>query len=149
MSDWFDSLSAENLQDEAPSLHLCPDDIEEAASYMYREGKHQAFASGLDKDEMIKRSMEEVESRLPKKYWEAVKVEMHILLCTSDKKYDDLRKQLTIESKNGTNAIVIGIAAAFGSVLGVEATAIVGFCAAVLYGAIKIGKEAFCALQDA
>jgi len=75
------------------------------------------------------------------KYWEPIKNEFVILLCTNDKKYDDLRKQLkTIKTPALTT-----ISAAIGAKIGVESAVIINFCAICVYFAVKIHKEAFCA----
>ena len=70
-------------------------------------------------------------------------------MCTDDKKYSKLRGQLSVESTKGTNAIVALISASIGSLLGVQATLLAGFCAVAMYAIVKIGKEAYCSACSA
>jgi len=75
------------------------------------------------------------------RYWEPVKNEFVLLLCTDDKKYDELRENI----KNYKTPVLTTVSAAIGAKLGVESAVIMNFCATCLYFAIKIHKEAFCA----
>ena len=75
------------------------------------------------------------------KYWEQLKQEFKKLLCTSDKKYSSLRKDLS----EGTKTIVSSIAAVMATQFGVVAGVLMPFCALLLIAALKLGKEAFCA----
>ena len=143
--DWIEKIDNSELQYLAPSLFVFSDDIETAASLLYREGKASPLASSEDRAKAIERIKNELESRPPKKYWEAVKNEVRILICTDDQKYLKLREQLTLESEKGTKSIVAILSAFIGSVLGVEATLLTGFCAVSLYAISKVGKEAYCA----
>ena len=147
--DWIKKIDKSELQYIAPSLFVFSDDVETAASLLYREGMASPLASSEDKEKAIERIKNELESRPPKKYWEAVKSEIRILICTDDEKYSKLRKQLTLEGEKGTKSIVAIISAFIGSVLGVEATMLTGFCAVSLYAISKIGKEAYCATEYA
>jgi hypothetical protein len=52
-----------------------------------------------------------------------------------------------LEGEKGTKSIVAIISAFIGSVLGVEATLLTGFCAVSLYAILKVGKEAYCAVE--
>ncbi len=143
--DWIEKIDNSELQYLAPSLFVFSDDIETAASLLYREGMASPLASSEDRAKAIERIKNELESRPPKKYWEAVKNEVRILICTDDQKYLKLREQLTLESEKGTKSIVAILSAFIGSVLGVEATLLTGFCAVSLYAISKVGKEAYCA----
>ena len=143
--DWIEKIDNSELQYLAPSLFVFSDDIETAASLLYREGMASPLASSEDRAKAIERIKNELESRPPKKYWEAVKNEVRILICTDDQKYLKLREQLTLESEKVTKSIVAILSAFIGSVLGVEATLLTGFCAVSLYAISKVGKEAYCA----
>ncbi len=103
---------------------------------MYHGGRFQPQASakpGIPDDK-----------RPDKKYWDYVKSEMHLFLCTDDKKYKALWKQITDLQKKSTTAIVGLIATFLGATVGAPATLLSGFVAVCLYAAIKIGKEAYC-----
>jgi hypothetical protein len=77
--------------------------------------------------------------------WQRVKREMHLLLCTTDKKYAALRKQISKEGSSTHTAIVSAIAAAVGAQLGVISGLLVPLVALILVGILKVGKEAYCA----
>lgn len=80
-------------------------------------------------------------------YWELVKREFHVFLCTRNKKYAKLRSQLTKASHPTQTAVVATIAAAVAASLGVVAGAIVPLVALCLLALLRVGKEAFCAGQ--
>lgn len=85
------------------------------------------------------------EDRRPdKSYWQAVKKEMHLFLCTSDKRYTELWKRIDALENKGTTALVGVIATFLGASIGAPATLLAGFVAVCLYGAAKLGKEAYC-----
>lgn len=148
MNNWMSALSQDELKYLAPSLFIFEDDPEEAATYMYREGNHRPMASAGDKEELIKQSEKELKSRPPKKYWEQVKKEVLLLICTDDPKYREIRKKLNAQSDKGTGVLVTTVSAAFGSALGVEAGIISGFCALALHSVLKIGIESYCACNS-
>jgi len=147
--EWLKQIDEAELQYMAPSLFVFTEDLETAASLMYKEGMASPMASYEAKAKAIGRAQKELESRPPKKYWEAVKVEFRILICTEDEKYSNLRKKLALEYQKGTKSAVALISALIGSILGVKATLLVGFCAVVLYGVLKVGKEAYCSTTNA
>lgn len=149
--DWIEQIDPMELIVEAPQIQLLDFDdnytIDDAAALMVK-GAPQFFASlkSKEKDKLIKgyykRSQEELP---PKEWWPKVKDEFHIFFCTDDKKYDDLKIKLK-ESSGVTSTTVLSIiAAAIADSLGFEAGALVGLVAVCLYGAIRIGKEAYCA----
>jgi hypothetical protein len=81
-------------------------------------------------------------------YWERLKCEFKILLCTNDKKYAHLRKELGVAAKKSQTAIVSMIAAAMASAFGVVAGVLVPFCALCLVAVAKLGREAFCTVNQ-
>ena len=74
------------------------------------------------------------------KYWVPIKNEFVILLCTEDKKYDELRENI----RSYKTPVLTTVSAAIGAKLGVESAVIINFCAICIYFAVKIHKEAFC-----
>ena len=109
---------------------------EEVSNFMYFGGRFPPQAS---------RWLPPSEDRRPdRKYWEFVKAEMQVFLCTDDKKYKALWKQITDLQKKSTTAIVGVVATFLGASVGATATLLTGFVAVCLYAAIKIGKEAYC-----
>lgn len=111
---------------------------EDVANFMYRGGR-------LPPQMSIGRMPSE-DRRPEKKYWDYVKTEMRLFLCTDDKKYKNLWKQIDDMQKRSTTTIVGVIAAFLGSSLGAPATILAGFVAVCLYAALKVGKEAYCSL---
>lgn len=149
--DWIDKIEPLDLITEAPQIQILDFDdsysIDDAAALMV-QGAPQFFASlkTKEKEELIKgrykRSYEELP---PKEWWLKVKREFHVFLCTDDNKYADLRKKLKDSGNVTSTTVLSAIAAAISSSLGFELGSIVGLVAVCIYGAIKIGKEAYCA----
>jgi hypothetical protein len=79
------------------------------------------------------------------RYWDQLKQEFKKLLCTSDKKYASLRKEVSTASNKAYTTIVSSIAAVMASQFGVVPGVLMPFCALILIAILKLGKEAFCA----
>ena len=133
-------IDARELTYEAPPLFAWEMGIastdEEVANLMYRGGRFLP--------QMSTRRTPPEDTRPEKTYWDYVKNEMRLFLCTDDKKYKALWKQIDAMQKKSTTAIVGVIAAFLGSSLGAPATILAGFVAVCLYAALKVGKEAYC-----
>jgi hypothetical protein len=67
-------------------------------------------------------------------------------LCTNDKRYKELWSRINAVEKRGTTAVVLVISGYLGEQFGLQASVLAGFVAVVLYGVLKIGKEAYCRL---
>jgi hypothetical protein len=80
-------------------------------------------------------------------YWEKLKHEFKVLVCTADKRYADLRKKLATSADKTQTAIVSAIAAAIAAQFGVVAGLLVPFVALCLIVLARTGKEAFCSTQ--
>jgi hypothetical protein len=78
------------------------------------------------------------------RYWERLKQEFCLFVCTRDKKYGSLRKDLRTKVQQSQGVIVSTIAAAMAHSVGVAAGILVPFCALCLLALARIGKEAFC-----
>ena len=145
MTDWLSELDSMELQIMAPQLFVM-EEPEDAALYLYREGLTSPIGGLIDEEVYKQRAKLELESRPPKKYWEYLKQEVHILICTDNPKYEDLRKKLIDVHGDGTKYIVGLVTGAIGVALGIEAGALTAMCAVILHAAVKIGKEAYCAM---
>ena len=110
---------------------------DDVAQFMYRGGPFPPQASAT-------RVPPSSDPRPERKYWEFVKHEMHAFLCTDDKRYRKLWKQITELQKKSTTALVGVIATFLGASIGAPATLLAGFVAVCLYAAVKLGKEAYC-----
>ena len=110
---------------------------EDVAQFMYQGGPFPPQTSA--------KKVPPVEDRRPeKKYWQFVKQEMHAFLCTDDKRYRELWRQINALQKKSTTALVGVIATFLGASIGAPATLLAGFVAVCLYAAVKLGKEAYC-----
>ena len=140
----FAKIDARELTYEAPPLFAWEMGVvstdEDVANFMYRGGRFPP--------QMSTRRTPPEDSRPEKSYWDYVKMEMRIFLCTDDKKYKSLWKQINDMQKKSTTAIVGVIAAFLGSLLGAPPTILAGFVAICLYAALKVGKEAYCAYSS-
>jgi len=80
-------------------------------------------------------------------YWRRVKNEVHILICTNDKKYAGLRKQIQKQGSATQTVLVSNVASAIALSLGYTAAALVPFVAMALLAFIQMGANAWCAGQ--
>lgn len=80
----------------------------------------------------------------PPSYWKDLKKEFKTFICTKDKRYASLRRDLERFSRRSQTAIVSMIAAAMATYVGVAAGILTPFCALCILALMKIGKEAFC-----
>ena len=99
----------------------------------------------LKKTKTAKRAPTEKRKKRKPNYWERVKEEIHILLCTNDQKYASLRHQLSSKGSRTQTAIVSTISAAVGAKAGFVAGAVVPLAALCLLAVLQLGKEAYCA----
>lgn len=80
-------------------------------------------------------------------YWRRVKAELHLLVCTTDKKYAALRKHLGKEARTTQIAIVSSISATIGAIIGASAAVIGPFVTLGLIALLQVGTNAWCAGQ--
>lgn len=80
-----------------------------------------------------------------KKYWAMVKDEIRLLVCTRDKKYTVLRKQIREAIKHSQAPVVAMISATLASSMGVAVGVISGLVAVAIFAIVKIGTNAYCA----
>ena len=74
--------------------------------------------------------------------WSRVKKEFKLLVCGSDKKYADLRKQLHRQSGQVTITIVSLISSTLGNVIGATAAVISPIISLLLLATVRIGVAA-------
>ena len=83
-------------------------------------------------------------------YWRALVLEIRVLLCTDDPKYDDLRPNIIKISNNKLGRSTLSaLAVAIAATLGVEDAIILPFVALTLYAITKVGLNAWCAANEA
>jgi hypothetical protein len=81
-------------------------------------------------------------------YWKRIKRELHILVCTDDRKYQTLRRHIGKESRTTQAAIVSTISIGIASQIGFAATVIGPFVSLGLMALLELGTNAWCAEQS-
>lgn len=81
-------------------------------------------------------------------YWKRVKRELHILICTNDRRYETLRRYIGKEGKTTQVALVSTISAGIAVYLGMAATVIGPFVTLGLMALLQVGTNAWCAGQS-
>jgi hypothetical protein len=101
----------------------------------------------LRKQKKAKKVAKPAERQVQPNYWKRVTKELHLLVCTDDKKYATLRKHLGKEGKATQIAIVSSISAGTGACIGSSATVIGPFVTLGLMLLLQVGTNAWCAGQ--
>ena len=81
------------------------------------------------------------------RYWQRVKKELHILLCTTDWKYTSIRQHLGSEGKATQAFIASSITGAIVPFVGASATVIGPLVTIGLIALLRVGTNAWCAGQ--
>jgi len=140
-------IKSADLASEEPALVAweigAVSDMDSVAQFLYRGGPWPPVAATKLPRHY---KLSENDARPEKKYWALVKEELTTFLCTNDKKYKDLWSRINALEKKGTSAIVLVISGYLGERFGLQASLLAGFVAVFLYGALKVGKEAYCCL---
>jgi hypothetical protein len=122
--------------------------------------KRGVLQSWIDADEMRELTIEELGQYMPEfvdgpmlyatkpKYWSALKREFRRLVCTNDKRYSTLKARLNAAGSKSQLTLVSTIAVAVSAHVGVAAGVLVPFCSLCLIALVKLGKEAFCDIQQ-
>ena len=116
-------------------------DMESVAQFMYRGGPSLPQASARSPRHI---KLSEDDPRPDKKYWDLVKEELTVFLCTNDKKYKELWSRINALENKGTGGIILVVSGYLGEKFGLQASVFAGFVAVIFYGALKVGKEAYC-----
>jgi hypothetical protein len=152
-------------QDISPQLvHVLP--IEEAARLLQRQEAHPSKGrkSGKKAKKVKMAKKAKAKKAMTKKtahkalrlspprmvqpnYWKRVKKELHVLICTNDKRYASLRRQLDKSGSSTQTAIVSNVAAAIAVNLGYTVAALVPFVVMALIAFLRLGANAWCAGQ--
>jgi hypothetical protein len=94
-------------------------------------------------------TFEELGQRISPKFWDSLKDEMYLFICTQDKKYASLRMQLSKAGTESQRKIVAWIAAAMAGYIGASMAPMVSLCALGLLLLLIFPKNAFCAQMKA
>lgn len=81
-------------------------------------------------------------------YWQALKREFREFLCSDSKKYKEARELLKSTETVTSKAIVPAIAGAIGATIGLAPAILTPFVALLILGALKIGVNAWCSLEE-
>ncbi len=104
----------------------------------------------VDEKKLVRKEDTEKQRKLDdqkSRYWDQVKKEIRILLCTKDRKYTKLRKNLDAYAVHSKQTIVAIVAAGIGSSIGIAGGIITGLVAIALFAIARIGISAYCALE--
>ncbi|MDR2328310.1 MAG: hypothetical protein LBE58_01800 [Comamonas sp.] len=146
-SDFIHNLNSKELLLEATPLVLWDkgivENMDDVAKFLWRGGPQPPQASARPPKDTMGLI---VDKRPEMKYWEMVKVELTIFLCSKDRKYKNLWSRINALESKGTNAIVLVVSGYLGEKFGLQASMLAGFVAVFFYGILKIGKEAYCRL---
>ncbi len=113
--------------------------MEDIAFFLYRGGGHPPGNMRLRSEQT------ETRDRRPRRvFWDLVKAEMYLFLCTDDKKYSALRSDVGRHGNKSAASLIAIISAQVGAEINAEAGMLAGFCTLVLYALGKIGKESLC-----
>jgi len=104
------------------------------------------FSDGTPEDEWpaLWQLRPEKPARRLVKYWPKFKEEMRLLICTDDKKYAAVRRQLLTGGKKSQAVILSTISAALAPHIGVIAGVAVPLSGITLYAIAVAGKHALC-----
>jgi hypothetical protein len=131
--------------------------LEVAARHLQRRLTHRGVAKKAKKESGKKVPVYAPRAKKTKKvarsavrqvqpnYWKRVKHELHLLVCTNDRKYATLRKHLGKEGRTTQVAIVSSISAAIGAIIGASAAVIGPFVTLGLMALLQVGTNAWCA----
>lgn len=78
--------------------------------------------------------------------WNCIKQEVYYLMCTENKKYDDIRNSEDI--KEYIKTAIIYISGVILATLNITATVIAGAISLAIYLVLKIGKNIWCSLNS-
>lgn len=140
-STLLETLDPQALMIDAPSLIAWKiglvDDADGVAQFMVHGGPYAVASAGGGGRE---------DKRPQQSYWQAVKAEMRLFLCTDDARYKQLWERIRDLDKKSTSTIVAIVSAYLGAAMGIAGAAIAGFVALCFYALLKLGKEAYCRL---
>ena len=80
----------------------------------------------------------------PISVYDAIRREIYDLVCTDDKKYDDVRKKIA-QGGSAQTVVVASIAGFVGQKYGADATSLIAGVALALLTILRIGRNSFCA----
>jgi hypothetical protein len=95
-----------------------------------------------------KKTAPKARAKVQPNYWRRVKNELHVLICTNDKKYAGLRRQIQKQGSATQTVLVSNVASGIALSQGYTAAALVPFVAMALLAFIRIGANAWCAGQS-
>ena len=140
---WFQQLSEETLLRELPPTVAA--NIRDLAATGYDPEQIGALMAADPAQYLGAKSL----GRVPADLWMRLKVELRLLVCTDDPKYQDVRAGLGKESQVAGAVVLSLISSAVGAHLGVEAGMTTPFVVLLLMALGRTTKEAWCAQLQA
>lgn len=141
MNEWLGTLSEHELTSMLPnavkfllSEHRGVDDLDYVA---------EAIATSVPELSGEK----EPTTDSPRRFWQNVRAEVRLLVCSADPKYKAIRDDLSREKPVVTKVAIGMIAAAVGAALGYAAGLLTPFVLLCLIAMVKVGREAWCRLS--
>jgi hypothetical protein len=104
----------------------------------------RAGASGA-RDLLARRAEPSKERVSVPPFWQHLKLELFDLLCLKSAKYAKVRDEIDTADRTTRTWFLPMIAAAVGAYVGVEPAILLPFVALGILGALKVGKEVWCA----
>jgi hypothetical protein len=151
--DWADFLDVEELYQLATNperIVVDPTDLDTRAQLAWVMQEMQS-SSSIDElgTELLPRAIDgDAMYAFWPDYWEKLKHEFKLLICTVDERYADLRATLAASASKTQTGVVSSIAAAMAAQFGVVAGLLVPFVALCLIVLARVGKEAFCSTME-
>jgi len=152
---WFSNLSINELSDFTPAIRLLEEHSTLTAEEIGKLLGHElarsvyevhAYRCGILSPSISSDRLMAVIA--PRNLWKEFKDEFHLFLCTNDRKYSKLRKDLQSKGSKTTTVVVSLISASLAQHFGTSAGLIVPFCALCLYTVFKVGVNAYCGLWE-
>ena len=142
---WLSDVNVDELEAVVPGLVLLRSDpspdLDAIAQRM----------AGDDAEHRIRRSFAGNARRNvppPLEFWAAVRAEFRTFLCTNDRKYAALKRELNAKRKRSSVVVLTLISAALAEHVGTAAGVIVPFCALCLAATVRIGVQAYCRMTE-
>ncbi len=82
------------------------------------------------------------------RYWNQLKLEFRLFVCTDEPKYADIREKARNANAVFETILLTGLISAFGKTLGIEAAILAPFVKLLIVSIAKISVAAYCVSQN-
>ena len=149
----FSTLNESELEHECPYISIVrvqKMDVDILGEELSRSFQGFGTRNSLNKENITLGYQTNIPKHLlkrPRNFWQELKKEFYLLLCTKDPKYKKLRSQLDKKSHATTTTIIAMISAAIAAQLGVAIGIITPLVALLLFAILKLGMNSWCNLH--